>query len=199
MVSIKRKKGTIGILTGGGDVPGLNPAIRAVTIRAIREGFKVIGLSRSAEKSHKLIAMGAAAVFAPQDRSWTRSLKQAIAPQRVALAIDNIGGRLLPHVIDTLGDQGKVSLVGRLAGPVPEFNTATLFFRRIRLGGVAVGAYTPQESRSAWSEVVRLLATTGAKPIVDSVFPFTEVREAFARLARGPLGKVLLRVNDTEG
>jgi len=46
MVSIKRKKGTIGILTGGGDVPGLNPAIRAVTIRAIREGFKVIGLRR---------------------------------------------------------------------------------------------------------------------------------------------------------
>ena len=30
-------KGTIGILTGGGDVPGLNPAIRAITIRAIRE------------------------------------------------------------------------------------------------------------------------------------------------------------------
>jgi len=46
MVSMKRKKGTIGILTGGGDVPGLNPAIRAVTIRAIREGFKVIGLRR---------------------------------------------------------------------------------------------------------------------------------------------------------
>ncbi len=39
-------KGTIGILTGGGDVPGLNPAIRAVTVRAIREGYKVIGLRR---------------------------------------------------------------------------------------------------------------------------------------------------------
>jgi 6-phosphofructokinase 1 len=44
MVNIKRKKGVIGILTGGGDVPGLNPAIRAVTIRAIREGFRVIGI-----------------------------------------------------------------------------------------------------------------------------------------------------------
>jgi 6-phosphofructokinase len=37
------KKGTIGILTGGGDVPGLNPAIRAVTIRALHEGYRVIG------------------------------------------------------------------------------------------------------------------------------------------------------------
>lgn len=40
------EKGVIGILTGGGDVPGLNPAIRAVTIRASREGYKVIGIRR---------------------------------------------------------------------------------------------------------------------------------------------------------
>ncbi len=46
MAQVKIKKGVIGILTGGGDVPGLNPAIRAVTIRAIREGYQVIGLRR---------------------------------------------------------------------------------------------------------------------------------------------------------
>ena len=46
MANIKTKKGIIAILTGGGDVPGLNPAIRAVTIRANREGYKVIGLRR---------------------------------------------------------------------------------------------------------------------------------------------------------
>ena len=39
-------KGTIGILTGGGDVPGLNPAIRAVTVRAKREGYRVLGIRR---------------------------------------------------------------------------------------------------------------------------------------------------------
>jgi len=44
MANINTKKGTIGILTGGGDVPGLNPAIRAVTNRALREGFQVIGI-----------------------------------------------------------------------------------------------------------------------------------------------------------
>jgi ATP-dependent phosphofructokinase / diphosphate-dependent phosphofructokinase len=43
---MSKKKGVIGILTGGGDVPGLNPAIRAVTIRALREGYQVIGFRR---------------------------------------------------------------------------------------------------------------------------------------------------------
>jgi len=46
MANINVKKGVIGILTGGGDVPGLNPAIRAVTLRAIREGYEVIGFRR---------------------------------------------------------------------------------------------------------------------------------------------------------
>ena len=46
MAYVKKVKGTIGILTGGGDVPGLNPAIRAITIRALREGYRVIGLRR---------------------------------------------------------------------------------------------------------------------------------------------------------
>lgn len=49
MCAVDSNKGVIGILTGGGDVPGLNPAIRAITIRAIREGFKVIGIRKGWE------------------------------------------------------------------------------------------------------------------------------------------------------
>ena len=40
---LERKK-RIGVLTGGGDCPGLNAAIRAVTKSAIRRGFDVIGI-----------------------------------------------------------------------------------------------------------------------------------------------------------
>jgi 6-phosphofructokinase 1 len=46
MANNNKHRGTIGILTGGGDVPGLNPAIRAVTVRALREGFRVLGIRR---------------------------------------------------------------------------------------------------------------------------------------------------------
>lgn len=37
---------TIGILTSGGDAPGMNAAIRAVTRAAIKKGMKVIGIRR---------------------------------------------------------------------------------------------------------------------------------------------------------
>src|SRR5262249_46494195 len=150
--------------------------------------------SRSADKARRLHQLGATATFDPTDLQWRKAVRTAIAPRRVELAIDNIGGELLPAVIDTLGDLGKVSLVGRLAGAVPNFNTASLFFRRLRLGGVAVGGYTNAESRAAWQEIVRLLASSGARPLVDHIFAFEELPQAFVRLAQGPMGKVLLAV-----
>jgi 6-phosphofructokinase 1 len=36
----------IGILTGGGDVPGLNACIKAATMRAVQEGHEVVGIRR---------------------------------------------------------------------------------------------------------------------------------------------------------
>lgn len=37
---------TIGILTGGGDVPGLNPAIKSVAMSAFDNGYKMVGIRR---------------------------------------------------------------------------------------------------------------------------------------------------------
>jgi NADPH2:quinone reductase len=157
-------------------------------------GCTVVALSRSAEKAARLKELGADFTYDPGDAQWRRTLKHNLASRRVQIAVDNVGGKLFPEVIDTLGDKGCVSVVGRLAGPVPEFNTATLFFRRLRIGGVAVGAYTREESNAAWKDVLSLLAKTGAKPLVDQVFPFDQLIPAFERLARGPMGKVLLKV-----
>ncbi len=159
-------------------------------------GQTVLALSRSPEKSRRLLQLGAHATFNPEDSQWPRAAKSAVAPKRVDLAIDNIGGKLLPEVIDTLGELGKVSVVGRLAGPVQNFNTSTLLFRRIRIGGVAVGAYSNPESRAAWQHVLQLLVRTGVRPLVDGVFPFDQLPRAFDRLAQGPMGKVLLRVTN---
>lgn len=158
-------------------------------------GLTVVGLSRSVEKSATLKQIGASFTFDPNDTQWRRSLKTALAGRMVDLAVDNIGGELLPDVIDTLGQDGRVSCVGRLAGPVPHFNTATLFFRRIQLRGVSVGAYTNAESHAAWKAVLKQLDVTGAKPLIDSVHAFDDVKQAFARLEAGPMGKVLLSIH----
>jgi NADPH2:quinone reductase len=156
----------------------------------------VVGLSRDAEKRTKLKALGADFVFDPEDRNLPRSVSAAISPKKVHLAVDCVGGKLLSHVITMLGYGGRISIVGRSAGPVPEFNTATLLFRRIRMGGVSVGDHTAQTAQAAWKEIVDRLETIGQHPQVDSIIPFEEVKKGFARLAQGPMGKVLVRVAD---
>jgi NADPH2:quinone reductase len=160
-------------------------------------GHTVIGLSRGSEKHATLKSLGASLVLDPANPGWRKELAAFLGKRKVDLAIDSVGGTLFPNLIATLGDRGRVSVVGRLAGEVPQFNTATLFFRRIRIGGVAVGAYTNQESRQAWKACLELMNRTGARPLIDHVFPFDQLHAAFERLAEGPMGKVLIKVGNS--
>ena len=118
----------------------------------------------------------------------------AIAPRRVDIVVDNVGGALFNEVVAMLGYAGRISVVGRSGGTVPEFNTANLFFRRNRIGGVAVADYSAEEAKTVWNQIVARLDALGKRPVVDSVFPFADVKAAFARLSQGPMGKVLVKV-----
>jgi NADPH2:quinone reductase len=154
----------------------------------------VIGLSRSAEKGEKLKSLGADFVFNPETTDWPKKLKAALQPKAIDLVVDSVAGSLFNQVLATLGYGGRISVVGRSGGPVPDFNTGSLFFRRLRMGGVAVGDYTPETAQAAWKEILGRLNATGKKPLVDRVFDFDDVKVAFARLAEGPMGKVVVRV-----
>ncbi|HEY2382293.1 MAG TPA: zinc-binding alcohol dehydrogenase family protein [Terriglobia bacterium] len=158
----------------------------------IAMGHTVIGLSRGVEKRATLESMGMQLALDPADAQWRKKLADFLGKRKVDLAVDSVGGTLFQQLVATLGDHGRISVVGRLAGEVPQFNTASLFFRRLRIGGVAVGAYTNEESRHAWTACVDLLNKTEARPLVDEIFPFEKLPAAFEKLAKGPMGKVLI-------
>lgn len=159
-------------------------------------GLTVIGLSRSAEKAEQLKQLGADFVFDPSEKALRKLVLAAIAPKRIDIAVDNVGGALFNEIVNMLGYAGRISVVGRSAGAVPEFNTASLFFRRNRIGGVSVGDYSPEAAQAAWSQIVTRLDRLGKRPVVDQIFPFADVKAAFARLNQGPMGKVLVKVAD---
>ena len=162
----------------------------AMTQLAKAMGHTVVGLSRSAEKSATLKSIGADFIFDPTT-PWPKYLKADVG-RRINLAVDNVGGEGFNDVIGAMEMHGRISVVGQLAGPVPSFSPATLFFRRLRVGGVAAGSYTRDAAQSAWREIVQLLGER--RPLVDQVFAFDQLPQAFARLQAGPMGKVLLRL-----
>jgi NADPH2:quinone reductase len=184
------KPNSVVLVTGASGGVG----IAAVQLAAAM-GHTVVALSRSEEKQRRLKDIGATFTFGPEDPHWAASAKEALGSRGVNLAVDTVGGKLLPEVIDTMGELGRVSLVGELGGAVPDFYTGTLFSRRLRLGAMALGYYTPEENHAAWRNLLEVMNRSGARPLVDGVFPFEELPQAFERLAGGPMGKVTIRIN----
>lgn len=157
-------------------------------------GLTVVALSRSVDKRARLVELGADVAFGPDDGNLLKAVRESIDPKKVDIVVDNVGGALFNQVVAMLGYGGRISVVGRSGGTVPEFNTATLFFRRNRLGGVAVGDYTAEAAHLAWKQIVARLNAMGRRPVVDDTLSFEDVRLGFKRLAHGPMGKVLVRV-----
>ena len=182
-------EGSVLLVTGASGGVGVASVLLGKSMR-----LQVVALSRSAEKGAKLKELGADFVFDPQDAGLRKKVNAALAPRKVDLAVDNVGGPLFNEVVAMLGSGGRVSVVGRSGGAVPEFNTASLFFRRNRIGGVAVADFTPESAQQTWQEIVGRLDALGKRPLVDHVFAFEDVKAAFARLDRGPMGKVVIRV-----
>ena len=80
-----KKRRTIGILTGGGDVPGLNPCIKTLVYRANDEGIEVIGIRRG---------WAGLLDYDPSDSTSSRRCFQELAPAEVR-TIDRSGGTFL--------------------------------------------------------------------------------------------------------
>jgi len=158
----------------------------------------LVALSRSVDKRDRLQELGADFVFDPNEPNLAKVIAGAIAPNKLDLVIDSVGGPLFSQLVGLLNYGGRMSVVGRSGGPVPEFNTATLLFRRIRIGGVSVGDYSAEQAQAIWKEIVGRLDTIGRRPQIDSAVAFEKVKEGFSRLAQGPMGKVLVQVSKAQ-
>jgi 6-phosphofructokinase len=77
-----KKKTTVAILTGGGDVPGLNPCIKTLVCRGVSEGLRVLGIRR-----------GWAGIleYDPQDPKTAKRCLEKLDPE-VVRTIDRSGG-----------------------------------------------------------------------------------------------------------
>lgn len=104
----------IGILTGGGDVPGLNPSIKAVVNRVLDDGHSVLGFRRG---------WGGLLNFNPDDPDSCETCTMELDRQRVR-TVDRTGGTFL-HTSRT--NPSKVSL-----DQVPDFLTDQIEGERLQ-------------------------------------------------------------------
>ena len=157
-------------------------------------GAKVIALTRSEEKRNQLMELGADAALddgAPDLPEKVRAVLNGKGPDVI---IENLGGARLDQHIGLANLNAHIMVIGLLAGRISEINMGQVLFKQVRIEGVHVGKLVPTQAQDGWRRIVETLGTAGARPVIDSVFPMEQVQEAFAHLAGGHLGKVLVEV-----
>ncbi len=121
----------IGILTGGGDVPGLNPCIKAVVLRATEAGHQVVGIRRG---------WGGLLNTNPDD---PESVKEHLVPLDPAAVrtIDRSGGTVLHSSRTNPGRVGAKAVPGFLTPPPgaePPFDFTPHSLRVLESQGIGV-------------------------------------------------------------
>ena len=160
-------------------------------------GCHVFAMSRKQEKREELLRLGADHVLdSSNPEQMEKEAKEILGQERVHLVLENLGGPFLQTSINLSAERARILVIGLLAGLKSEVVLGQIIFKQTRIEGVQVGAWTPEGAQIAWAGIVEKLQASNQRPVIDKVFPFEQVQEAFARLDQGPLGKVLVRVKD---
>ncbi len=187
---------------GPGDVVLVTGASGGVGIAAVQLakalGAHVIALSRSAEKRGQLEELGADVALDDGADDLADRVRKAARGAGPDIVIEHLGGPRLPEHVAMANLNGRIMVIGLLAGRKAEIDLGQVLFKQVRIEGVHVGKYAPADAQAAWRAIVDTLKQAGARPVVDAVFPMDGVQEAFAHLAGGHMGKVLVNVGESD-
>jgi NADPH2:quinone reductase len=157
-------------------------------------GARVIALSRDPAKRDRLKSLGADAVLDDSAADLAARVSEASGGAGPDLVIEHLGGARLAEHVAMVNMNGRVMVIGLLAGRTSELDMGMVLFKQVRIEGVHVGRFAPAEAQAAWTSVVQTMDESGARPVLDRTFGMESVPEAFVRLAGGHLGKVLVRI-----
>ena len=157
-------------------------------------GAKVIALSRSVDKREQLVALGADVAIDDSADDLAAQVREASGGRGPDIIIENLSGERLDQHIGMANLNGRIMVIGLLAGPKAQINMGQVLFKQVRIEGVHVGKFVPAQAQEAWNRIVDTLDAADAKPLIDTIYPMEQVQEAFAQLGGGHMGKVLVNV-----
>ncbi|NPT38267.1 zinc-dependent alcohol dehydrogenase family protein [Paraburkholderia xenovorans] len=152
-------------------------------------GAKVIATSSRDENLRTVIKLGASAgINYRTTPNWENEVLALTDGKGVDLTLDVAGGEGINQSIAATKAAGRIAQIGFLAGQTTQLNLMPLIFRQTTLRGIAVAP------RSSFDRMNPFLDEHRIRPVIDHVYTFEQAREAFEHLARGPFGKVVIKV-----
>jgi alcohol dehydrogenase len=152
-------------------------------------GATVIATTSSQDKTQRLKALGAGEVVNYRDEpEWGRRVRALTGGRGVDRVVEVGGPGTIAQSLRAVAPGGEIASIGFLSTDNPGIDFFALKASGATFRNIAVG------DRAGLLELVRAVAMTGLRPVIDSVFEFEDAKEAFARLESGRhFGKVVIR------
>jgi D-arabinose 1-dehydrogenase-like Zn-dependent alcohol dehydrogenase len=138
-------------------------------------GYRVAAIGRGADNAPVAKQLGADAYIDSGASDAAAELKK-LGGARVILATAPSGKAMSP-LVDGLGDNGTLVVVGASQDPI-EVQTASLIFGRKRIQGWSAGIPTDSE------DTLRFAEMTGVRAMIEK-YPLTKAAEAYDRMMSG--------------
>jgi NADPH:quinone reductase-like Zn-dependent oxidoreductase len=158
---------------------------------AVAGGARVIVTSTSDEKLARAKALGAAyGINSARDSEWHQRVLELTAGHGADCILEVVGGANVRRAALALARNGHLALIGLMEGASLDADIVPLLVERRSVRGVLVG------SRRHFEDLVRALEILRLHPVIDGVYPFSDVPAAFEHLTRGAFGKVVVDVRE---
>src|SRR5438552_16364882 len=168
-------------------VVGAGAGVAVAAIRIAKHlGARVFATSRSEAKRKRALEIGAEAVFESSD--FSKAVREA-TNGGVDVVFEPVGPATLGESMRSVVLGGRVVLCGSTSGVRAEITMPRLFWGQRDLLGSTMG-------NVGEFQAVLDAIDEGLRPVVDEVYPLSEVQAALARLdAAEQFGKVVLSVS----
>jgi NADPH:quinone reductase len=159
-------------------------------------GVTVIGTSRSKDKLKQAEAFGLDHKILVEDNKFAAQVK-GICPSGPNVILELVGGDYIVEDIECIASQGRIVLVGLLAGRSANLDLGTILAKRLLIRGTTLRRRPLAEKILAnqllEKNLVPLFQSGKLRPVIDQVFPLKDAAAAVQYLDSGKVfGKVVL-------
>ncbi|MBI4598157.1 MAG: zinc-binding dehydrogenase [Candidatus Omnitrophica bacterium] len=141
----------------------------------------------SDEKIDKARAVGADAVINYQRESVEERVKALTGGEGVHVVFEHVGPQTWEASLRVLAKGGRLVTCGATTGPTVPLDLRYVFSRQLSIFGSMMG------TRAELQQVTQLIEQGALRPIIDTVFPLRNARQAHERLLRRTVfGKLVL-------
>ncbi len=183
-------------------VTGISAGVGVAALQTAKAlGAKVIGTSGSAEKLDKLKTLGLDVGIRTRSGDFAEAVMKATGGKGVNLVVNNVGGSMFAETLRALAYEGRHATVGYVDGVLKsEIDIEALHTKRLTLFGVSNRLRNAEQRavtvRGFAADILPLIAGGKIRPLVDRVFPFSELPAAKNYMeSNAHLGKIAVRID----